>query len=176
MRRSSFLLCLVVLFSSGAWADSILTIGDFTFLGTNSQGLSEVRLVLDTAGITEPFLFNFLIGDEHNAVVLGPALTPITLTLAPIVPRCPCDEIFFTLVLGTGPTSIITLANGQPFTALSVNTVTILPEPGQTFIQAGQSVPITIRAAPEPGTVLLLGTGLMCLGAKWKKRKARIVL
>jgi hypothetical protein len=174
MRRLGFLLLLL---STPALADSI-TIGTFTYVGTNPQGLSTYQAVFNSGVTAEPLFFPVVVlGFQFGAQTLGPFDSSNTITLGPGpgILNCPCSFVSFTPVLSqSSPTFTFLLANGQLFNALSASTSIILPLPGETLVQPGQSVPITLTAVPEPSTALLVGIGLTILIVivRWKPRTA----
>jgi hypothetical protein len=171
MRRRFLLLLPTVLLlslSSTAFADS-LAIGTLTYLGENSQGISQYKIQIDTNGITaEPFTNR--VAEVGSKLGAGDIAIPTTAGFTEIIgqgftPNCPCTSFFFGLFLSDIPSHPVTflLANGQPFTAYSKDVSTLLPLPGQTFLQPGQSVPIVLTAVPEPGTLFLMSGGAVAL-------------
>lgn len=168
MRRLGFLLLLL---STPALADSI-TIGTFTYLGTNAQGLSTYQAVFNSGVTAEPLFFPIvLLGNQFGAQSLGPFYSSNTITLGPgpSILNCPCTFVSFAVVLSqSSPTFTFLLANGQPFSAFSVSTSIVLPLTGETFVQPGQSVPITLTSVPEPSAALLMSIGLTILIVRWK--------
>ena len=81
-----------------ALADSI-TIGTLSYLGPNSQGLSQFQIELDTNGVTaQPF--TGVVGVLGNKFFGGTAFTipttaAFTETIVSGVFNCPCSSIFF---------------------------------------------------------------------------------
>ena len=58
MRRSLFLLLTLIVISSVAWCKNIV-VGSIQYLGTNAQGVSAFKVVLNTTRITEsPITFD----------------------------------------------------------------------------------------------------------------------
>lgn len=174
MRYLTFLLLLL---TAPAFADSI-DIGTLSYLGPNAQGFSQYQVLINTNRITAaPIMFDIGIGTDQGSAELGPYNTTLPLNLlfhggpSQGLPPCPCASIGFSVVfdLSSLPTTFL-LANGKSFTPLTSTNSTILPLPGQTFILPGQSVPILITSVPEPATVSLMGIGMICLIAQWKRR------
>jgi hypothetical protein len=154
--------------SAPALANSVITIGTFTYLGPNSQGRSQYEIELNTNGVTaEPFtLVGVAIGSNNGGATFEiPTTADFDLTITGGgFGNCPCTSIFLSLGISpSGRPVTFLLANGTPFTAYALDTSTLLPLSGQFFIQPGQSVPITLTAVPEPGTALLIGFGLASL-------------
>jgi hypothetical protein len=155
--------------SLGAFADSI-TVGTLTFLGYNSQGLSEFQMsFISTAGITaEPLNFEVAIlvnggsADDHFVTTSEPVTFLEMGGPATGLPPCPCGSLGVLLFFDNAYDDPFTflLANGEPFKAYHQNISTMLPLPGQDFIQIKQSAPITITSVPEPATLLLFAVGL----------------
>ncbi len=171
MRLLTFLLLLL---TAPAFADSI-DIGTLSYLGLNSQGISQYQVVINTNGITAaPIMFDIGIGNDQGGAALGPYNTTLPINIIYLgagIPSCPCTSLTFGVIfdLSSLPTTF-QLANGKSFTPITTTNSTILPLPGQTFIQPGQSVPILITSVPEPATVSLMGIGMICLIAQWRRR------
>jgi hypothetical protein len=174
MRRLGFLFLLLTFPSIAALADSI-TIGELTYLGLNSQGVSQFQVQIDsTNGITAaPLTFLGLEGANGALEGISHTFNTAQTTEYYFSWTCPCTAFTFVLEFNDeGKLFTFLLANGKPFTAYDATFSTILPLSGQTSIRIGQSVPIRIAEVPEPGTALLLCGGLACISAKWKSRRS----
>lgn len=173
MRRIGFLL---LLFAAPALADSI-TIGTFTYVGTNSQGFSTYQAVFNSGVTAEPLFFNSAVlliqipGGNIDGISIGSVSGSSTLTIGPMLNlSCPCTFISFLLYLNQ---TTFLLANGQSFHTFGTSTpAIILPLAGDSFVQPGQSVPIILREVPEPSMAVLMSIGLTILTVRWKHRTA----
>jgi len=78
MRRSLFLLLTVIVISSVAWCKNIV-VGSIQYLGTNAQGVSAFKVVLNTTGITEsPITFdNMTLAEQGSKQSTGSITTPV---------------------------------------------------------------------------------------------------
>jgi len=154
---------LLLSLSSTAFADS-LAIGTLTYLGENSQGASQFEIRIDTTGITaKPFtnLSAEVGGIDGQAGIGIPTTAGFTEIFTNRVSDCPCTSFFFGLFLSNNSQPVtFLLANGQPF---GKNISILLPLPGETFLQPGQTEPISLTAVPEPGTLFLTCSGILAL-------------
>jgi hypothetical protein len=173
MRRVGFLL-LTLLCAFPALADSYkggpITIGTFTYLGETPQGNSQYEIAFNTTGITvDPLQLNVSIVNQRSGATFGtfPTVGPPIVVTGYV--NCPCTFINYGVYFaGGGPGPFpIQLVNGQTFVAyLATNSPPFLPSPGNTYVTVGESGPILLRAVPEPGTMLLFGSGLAGLIAR----------
>lgn len=167
MARLVFVVFVLLFLSIPALANSVasVTIGTLTYLGPNSEGASQYQIDLDSHDVTaEPFMsIVAVIGNDLGAESIEiPTTAGFNLVITRGFNNCPCTSISLSLVISYDTSQKVTvlLANGKSFTAFAVDTSTILPLQGQSFIEPGQSVPIELTAVPESGTALLLGIGL----------------
>ena len=162
-----------------------ITIGEFKYVGTVS-GVSSYEVHLDTTNITiEPISFSnvilFVKGTKQGS---GPITTGLGCGLPPYEAPCvlrfeggpspftlaPCAKlnqeqeltqncisIAVQLVSSTGKNFSFALANGNKFCAYGINSIFLLPKPGQAALEPrcnaqefckGASVPIVLHAAP----------------------------
>ena len=156
MRRSLFLLLTVIVISSVAWCKNIV-VGSIQYLGTNAQGVSAFKVVLNTTGITEsPITFdNMTLAEQGSKQSTGSITTPVEVLFLGgsnlRMPACPCRTVRVELLLkGTELTFTFRLANGEWFTARRVNWSFLRPPRGEQFLLPGQSAPITLSSLPEP--------------------------
>jgi hypothetical protein len=56
-----------------------------------------------------------------------------------------CPAVTLQMILSTNNTITYKLANGQPFTALSIQNAYLLAPQGKATLDVGQSVPIVLR-------------------------------
>lgn len=148
---------LVILLAAPLFADSI-TIGTLTYLGTNSAGYSSYSVNFDTTGVTaHPFELNLALGGSF-----GPfsSVQELTLGPGPGIINCPCTAVEISIYFPSSQPPTLQLVSGSLFHPLPITNSFILPLAGQMFIQPGQSVLIEITAVPEPGTMLLVASGL----------------
>ena len=152
MRRSLFLLLTVIVISSAAWCKNIV-VGSIQYLGTNVQGVSAFKVVLNTAGITEsPITFdNMTLAEQGSKQSTGSITTPVEVLFLGgsnlRMPACPCRTV---RVKSTESTFTFRLANGEWFTARRVNWSFLRPPRGKQFLLPGQSAPITLSSVPKP--------------------------
>lgn len=173
-RRSSvrFLILAVLALSGCAWADSI-TIGSIQFLGTTGQGQSAFKVTLNTSGISSSPLMvsNAALSFGGTTQSTGSLTTPTTL-LFMLPAKGSAGIALFQLSFGSGNGPFtITLTNGQSFTISSTEWTKLSPLDGESCLRPGQKVAITLTTVPEPGTLILLGTGLMSVGAMVRRRR-----
>lgn len=180
MRR---LLLLVLFLTSPCFADSVafpdaITIGTFTFVGISQSayGIDNVlRVTFNTTGVTaQPLVLNLGFGNQWGGATFGPFTSVGTFTTTGGIIACaPGSECPFLSILVFWPNYPVSflLANGKTFTPLEGTGSLILPLPGQQYVQPGQSVPILVRPVPEPTTMLLFGTGVLCHLARRLGRK-----
>ena len=78
MRRSFFLSLTLIVISSVAWCKNIV-VGSIQYLGTNAQGVSAFKVVLNTTGITEsPITFdNMTLAEQGSKQSTGSITTPV---------------------------------------------------------------------------------------------------
>jgi hypothetical protein len=166
MRRWLALLIMVAGTTGAAWANSI-TIGRLQYLGTNPQGVSAFKAILDPTGVTSTQLsiFNLTLSVNGSSQSTGPITTPTTLLFVggpdhPL-PACPCAMVGLQLFLSADNKPVsFRLANGELFTTAGSASFLLVSPTGQRVLEPGNSVPITLTAVPEPGTLALIGTGL----------------
>jgi hypothetical protein len=166
MRWLLALLLMVGGATSAASANSI-TIGQLQYLGTNAQMISAFKVILDPTGVTSTQLnlFNLTLSVNGSSQSTGPITTPTTLLFvgAPDhpLPACPCAMVGLQLFLSADNKPVsFRLANGTLFTTAGSASFLLVPPTGQRVLEPGNSVPITLTAVPEPGTLVLIGTGL----------------
>jgi PEP-CTERM motif-containing protein len=166
MRASLLVVFLAMAASTAALANSI-TIGQLQFLGTNPQGVSAFKVILDTSGVTaSPLtLQNLTLIENRSAQDTGTITSPITILFLGgpgfRLPACPCESLQIDLFFPTAD-KVITfqLAGGGLFTTNSRPKFFLRPLPGQKFLSAGESASIVLTSVPEPGTLALFAGGL----------------
>jgi hypothetical protein len=163
-----------------------ITSGEFKYVGTSTvSGVSSYEIHLDTTNITiEPISFSnvilFVKGTKQGS---GPITTGLGCGLPPFEAPCDlrfeggptfvlapcaklnkeqeltqtCISIAVQLVSSTGKNFSFALANGNKFCAYGINSIFLLPKPGQAALEPrcdaqgfckGASVPIILHAAP----------------------------
>jgi len=79
--------------------------------------------------------------------------------------------VFTMTLLSPGP---FRLANGQLFDPNTTINLTLQPPAGQTYLQYGQTFSLVLTSAPspvpEPGTLLLIASGLLSLAGVVRKK------
>lgn len=175
MRRWLALLLMVAGTTGTAWANSI-TIGQLQYLGTNLQGVSAFKVILDPTGMTsmQLGLSNLTLSVNEASQSAGALTTPTTLLFVGgpdrALPSCPCAMVGLQLFLSAGSNPItLQLANGELFTTPASTTLQLIPSTGRRFLEPGDSVPIKLTSVPEPGTLALLGIGLGIVAYRRKR-------
>jgi len=172
IRQSSIrMLIVAVLALTGcAWADSI-TIGSIQYLGTTPQGESAFKVSLNSSGVSSTPL---MVSDAALSFggltqTTGSLTTPATLLF--MIPGSSGAALFqLSFGNGSGPFTI-TLSNGQTFRVSAVEWTKLMPLVGESSLRPGQKVAITLTTVPEPGSLVLLGTGLVSIGGMVRRRK-----
>lgn len=169
MRRWLTLLVLLCAATSAAWANSV-TIGQLQYLGTNAQSISAFKVILDPTGVTSAQLnlTNLTLAVKGSLQSAGPIMTPTTLLFLGgpglALPSCPCQLVTLNIFLSNNNKPVrLSLANGQFLTVPGLTTI-VLKSPGGRNLEPGATVPVTLTAVPEPGTIALMSTGLGMLG------------
>jgi hypothetical protein len=151
--------------SAPALANSVITIGTFTYLGPNSQGQSQYEIELNTNGVTaEPFtLVGVAIGSNNGGATFEiPTTADFDLTITGGgFGNCPCTSIFLSLGISpSGRPVTFLLANGTPFTAYALDTSTLLPLSGQfSPARSKRSNYVNSRAGARDGAIDRLRVG-----------------
>jgi len=167
--RTFFLFAFLTAAVTGAEANSI-TIGQIQFLGTNSQGVSAFKVILNTTGVTASSvtLRNLTLIEKGTAESTGTITLPATILFLGgagfKLPACPCKSAQIKLFFDTQQKTItLQLADGELFVTNSKPVFFLLPLPKQRFLTAGQSEPIVLTSVPEPAAVTLFSGGLALL-------------
>jgi hypothetical protein len=172
-RNAVHVLILFVLALTGsAWADSI-TIGSIQYLGTNPQGQSAFKVILNTSSVSAPLMVSdAALSFAGTTQTTGSLTTPATLLF--MLPGSGSGSALFQLSFGSGsgPVTII-LSNGKTLTVSAVKWTKLMPFAGEHTLHAGQTVPITLTTVPEPASLVLFGTGLASISGL-ARRRARL--
>jgi hypothetical protein len=154
---------------SSAGANSI-AIGQIQFLGTNSQGVSAFKVILDTTGVTASALTlrNLKLIENGSAESTGNLTSPVTLLFLAgagfRLPPCPCKSAEIELSFPTQKkTFALQLANGELFVTRSTPVFFLRALPHHRFLIAGQSEPLVLTSVPEPASLTLFSGGLALL-------------
>jgi len=166
MRRCLTLLMMVGCVTCAAWANSI-TIGQLQYLGTNPEGISAFKVIVDPTGVTSTqlSLANLTVSLKGISQSTGAITTPITLLFVggrdhPL-PACPCAMVGMQLFLSANNKPVtLRLANGELFKTAGSASFTLIPPTGHSVLEPGNSIPVTLTSVPEPTTLGLIGTGL----------------
>ena len=178
MRRWLTLLVLLCGATSAAWANSV-TIGQLQYLGTNAQRISAFKVILDPTGVTSAQLnlSNLPLAVKGSLQSAGAIMTPTTLLFLGgpglALPSCPCQVATLNIFLSNNNKPIrLSLANGQFLTVPGLTTIA-LTSPGGRNLEPGATVPVTLTAVPEPGSIALMTTGFGMLG--YQLRRGRML-
>ena len=158
-------------------ADSI-TIGQLQYLGTE-DGVSGFKVTINTAGVTlQPLKFEIAAlsvksGFQNAGPVTSPRVILFTGGTGRPLPACPCSSVILQLSF-LSPNQQITfvLADGTTFTTHSTLHVNLHAASGR--LNAGDVTPIRLTAVPEPGTLLLVGSGFLLAGRKIARPPKRL--
>ena len=171
---------LAVFASAGAQANSI-TIGQFQYLGTNPQGVSGFKVILNTTGVTAFALMlkDLRLTENGTAENAGAITTPTAILFLGgpgfRLPACPCESLQIQLFFPTTEKVFtLQLAGGGFFTTRSTPRFFLRPLPGQRFLLPGQSASVVLTSVPEPGTLALFSGGLAAVvfyRRRWNLRR-----
>jgi hypothetical protein len=167
--RALVILLALVFLSAAAYADSVgITLTETTQTGAGGTTLTFDATLTNLTGSTI-----FLNGDSAST-----SSAFLTVDGSPLLVNFPS-----TLAAGasSGPFALFTvlIAPGATPGTYDLNTFTILGGNNATIVlplgSAGFTVVVTPSAVPEPATLVLLGSGLICLAFTTRFKKVRVV-
>jgi hypothetical protein len=146
--------CLLML-SSALAQEKPITIGKFTYIGESPDGTSEfvLDLVANSKFAVQPAILDFVVYEKATVTDTqsnGPTTAPAGYLFAfgqingTVNCSTLCPAVTLQLVLSNNPTTTYRLANGQLFTADSIQNIYLSAPQGQATLQLGQFVPIVL--------------------------------
>ena len=149
--------CLLML-SSALAQQKPITIGRFAYIGESPDGTSAftVDLKVSDKFAVQPAILDFVVyekGTVTDTAIYGATTAPAGFLFAfggvvTNTVNCAtlCPAVTLQLVLSNNPTTTYRLANGQLFTADSIQNIYLSAPQGQATLQLGQFVPIVLSS------------------------------
>jgi len=148
----------LLIMMSSAWAQQKpITIGRFAYIGESPDGSSAFTIDLKVSDefAVQPAVLDFVVyekGTVTDTAIYGATTAPAGFLFAfggvvTNTVNCAtlCPTVTLQLMLSNSATTTYRLANGQWFTANSIQNIYLSAPQGQATLQTGQFVPIVLR-------------------------------